>query len=381
MSQQGERCGHEDDWWRELYDADKADTGPGPAADSLDDRFYSAARTLDTRTDPPARRRPDAPPGRRDPGGGRVESGRPDPGRDRAESGRAESSRLESGRVHPGRPDPGRPDPGRIESCRAEPRHPGPDLPQRAAEEGEWWQSTPPALGRDRADSPPVAWPEPTWPEPAWPAPPRLSRPPKPRPPYEDSAGYAAGYAAGDPHGKPGVSTPDDFASDAVPLRESDDFASGLAPFRDPDDLAADAASLPEWDDFASDVASFRDPDDVAADAAPLRDPDDFAVDAASLRDPDARPPAEAEFVGERPPTYEGEPTALPFADPDGIGDLVPDTVLDGARYGSFALRTASLRGDSPRYRGEPRHDALVTARFGSSWEQDWWGCAPSPPR
>ncbi|WSQ74118.1 protein phosphatase 2C domain-containing protein [Streptomyces xinghaiensis] len=71
-------------------------------------------------------------------------------------------------------------------------------------------------------------------------------------------------------------------------------------------------------------------------------------------------------YVGERPPTYQGEPTALPEADPKDLDDLVPDTVLDGARYGTMTLRAASLRGDSARYRGEPRRDALLTARFGS---------------
>ncbi|MYS42547.1 hypothetical protein GTY23_15145, partial [Streptomyces sp. SID5998] len=56
----------------------------------------------------------------------------------------------------------------------------------------------------------------------------------------------------------------------------------------------------------------------------------------------------------------------MPGADPDELDDLVPDTVLDGARYGACTLRAVSLRGDSPRYRGEPRRDALLTARFGS---------------
>ncbi|MGW8356773.1 protein phosphatase 2C domain-containing protein [Streptomyces wedmorensis] len=70
-------------------------------------------------------------------------------------------------------------------------------------------------------------------------------------------------------------------------------------------------------------------------------------------------------FVGSRPPTYEAEPTALPVARPGELADLVPDTVLDGARYGTCTLRAASVRGDSARYRGEPRRDALLTARFG----------------
>lgn len=79
-----------------------------------------------------------------------------------------------------------------------------------------------------------------------------------------------------------------------------------------------------------------------------------------------AQPPAPLRFVGTRPPTYDAEPTALPPADPDDLGDLVADTVLDGARYGVCTLRAASVRGDSARYRGEPRRDSLLTARFGS---------------
>ncbi|MGP2441628.1 protein phosphatase 2C domain-containing protein [Streptomyces sp. JW3] len=80
-----------------------------------------------------------------------------------------------------------------------------------------------------------------------------------------------------------------------------------------------------------------------------------------------ARPrPARRDFVGSGPPTYDPEPTALPPADPDALGDLVADTVLDGARYGSCTLRALSLRGDSARYRGDPRRDALLTARFGA---------------
>ncbi|NEY35747.1 protein phosphatase 2C domain-containing protein [Streptomyces sp. PRKS01-65] len=56
----------------------------------------------------------------------------------------------------------------------------------------------------------------------------------------------------------------------------------------------------------------------------------------------------------------------MPAADPDGLDDLIPDTVLDGARYGACTLRAVSLRGDSPRFRGERRRDALLTARFGT---------------
>jgi hypothetical protein len=72
------------------------------------------------------------------------------------------------------------------------------------------------------------------------------------------------------------------------------------------------------------------------------------------------------DYVGSGPPTYDAEPTALPLADPGELDDLVPDTVLDGARYGACTLRAVSIRGDSARFRGEPRRDALLTARFGA---------------
>ncbi|MFB6960147.1 protein phosphatase 2C domain-containing protein [Streptomyces sp. NPDC056309] len=71
-------------------------------------------------------------------------------------------------------------------------------------------------------------------------------------------------------------------------------------------------------------------------------------------------------YVGSRPPTYAAEPTALPVAEPDGLDVAVPDTVLDGAAYGACTLRAVSIRGDSARYRGESRRDALLTARFGA---------------
>lgn len=80
---------------------------------------------------------------------------------------------------------------------------------------------------------------------------------------------------------------------------------------------------------------------------------------------PPAHRPAVA-HVGDRPPTYESEPTALPATDPQELDALVPDTVLDGARYGTYTLRAASVRGDSARFRGRSRRDALLTVRFGT---------------
>lgn len=100
-------------------------------------------------------------------------------------------------------------------------------------------------------------------------------------------------------------------------------------------------------------------------------DPRSTAPEAPKAPNPPPSPPVPAPaalptFVGDRPPTYDAEPTALPATDAEDLGQLVADTVLDGARYGTYTLRAASMRGDSARYRGEPRRDALLTARFGA---------------
>ncbi|MEV5760182.1 protein phosphatase 2C domain-containing protein [Streptomyces tendae] len=111
--------------------------------------------------------------------------------------------------------------------------------------------------------------------------------------------------------------------------------------------------------------------------AADLREPPEAGPPPRTLSDlpplpPPFLPSADApdgddrDYVGSGPPTYDAEPTALPPADPDGLDGLVPDTVLEGARYGTCTLRAASVRGDSARYRGEPRRDALLVARFGA---------------
>lgn len=94
------------------------------------------------------------------------------------------------------------------------------------------------------------------------------------------------------------------------------------------------------------------------------------AVPAAPAQPPAALPAQRDRYavrhLGERPPTYEGVPGALPHADAADLGALVPDTVLEGARHGTYTLRAASVRGDSARYRGEHRRDFLLTARFGT---------------
>ncbi|RKT18591.1 protein phosphatase 2C-like protein [Streptomyces sp. 1114.5] len=84
-----------------------------------------------------------------------------------------------------------------------------------------------------------------------------------------------------------------------------------------------------------------------------------------AVRAPLADGGAPVPHVGERPPTYGPEPTAVPEADPGSLRGLVPDTVLEGAQYGPSVLRAVSVRGDSARYRGEPRRDSLLVTRFG----------------
>lgn len=103
------------------------------------------------------------------------------------------------------------------------------------------------------------------------------------------------------------------------------------------------------------------------APAGPSR-PQTFAVRQPPPVPPAVQPPERPTVghVGDRPPTYEAEPAALPESGADALDDLAPDTVLDGARYGTYTLRAASVRGDSARFRGEPRRDALLTARFGA---------------
>lgn len=127
---------------------------------------------------------------------------------------------------------------------------------------------------------------------------------------------------------------------------------------------SADGSAAPL---YATDPAAApeREPDSARAPATPGASPPDHPPTVLGFP---ALPPLSTSkgYVGSGPPTYDAEPTALPPADPDDLADLVADTVLDGARYGSWALRAASVRGDSARYRGEPRRDSLLTARFGT---------------
>ncbi|MGR8007404.1 protein phosphatase 2C domain-containing protein [Streptomyces hypolithicus] len=136
------------------------------------------------------------------------------------------------------------------------------------------------------------------------------------------------------------------------------------APHHPPESTAgAGATAPPEAWDAAPAEPLHPAPAEAAHPTAPRPAPHASAV--ATPPHPAGAEPPRAGFVGGGPPTYDAEPTALPVADPRALGELAADTVLDGAQYGTYTLRAASLRGDSARFRGEPRRDALLTARFG----------------
>ncbi|CAL9382985.1 hypothetical protein SUDANB6_01100 [Streptomyces sp. enrichment culture] len=274
MSQQGgSPTGHEDDWWGRLYDDSTGDTGPTAAADSLDDRFTSAAEATAEADGPPAdgagrHAGPRAPAGPRTPA---TAGGVPAP---RAGDRRAAASEDAAHRAGPEPRRPAEPGPARTPAANvpAPRRPPGPPAPPPATA-----PASPP-------ETPPPPPPPPSFPLRSPSPPPSPSAPPVPPAPEPPPSRHDA----------PGV-------------------PSGPPP---------------------------------AAPAAP--------------------PPEPRDHVGSGPPTYDPEPTALPSADPDDPDDLIPDTVLEGAHYGACTLRAVSLRGDSARFRGERRRDALLVARFGA---------------
>ncbi|MFD9073710.1 protein phosphatase 2C domain-containing protein [Streptomyces lasiicapitis] len=224
------------------------------------------------------------------------------------------------------------------------PQPPTPESPLRPA-------SAPPqpAPSEPPRPAPPERQPDPEPPHPSAspaPAPPR--RPP-PEPPRQPTAPPPHRPVAPPPHDPPAYRAPAPWVSSAG--------AAGPVTF--PPARKPEPEPEPEAEGGPSGAST--------AGGTPSSEGSSGAVGAAE-ETPDAggipgRVPA---YVGDGPPTYEAEPTGLPAADPDALGELVADTVLDGARYGTSTLRAASVRGDSARFRGEPRRDALLTARFGT---------------
>ncbi|WP_221351061.1 protein phosphatase 2C domain-containing protein [Streptomyces beigongshangae] len=339
MSQQGERpTGRQDDWWGQLYDDATEDTGPAPASDSLDDRFVSATNTLETPTpEQPSRR-------------GREEhhARPPHPAPDPAPGGTPTGNVPAQG----GTPVPPASSQGRGER-RDQLSRPVPDTrlggtPTGFAENDPppWWPPSgpgaAPAAGKPRTADPRGPVPAAPDPEPSqrgggsrrrrapWEAP--SAEPPRP-------TTFLPGPGA----------TPSTGMSTEVP--------GSAAPTSRP----PTAAGTPTHGDapVAGQTAGTGTDTGAGAGDAPAGAPPDQPFQFPDTPDP-------LGHVGSGPPTYAPEPTALPSADPDALDDLVADTVLDGASYGTCTLRAVSVRGDSARYRGEPRRDSLLTARFGT---------------
>ncbi|MGW4429638.1 protein phosphatase 2C domain-containing protein [Streptomyces tendae] len=356
MSQQGGRptgpTGPEDDWWRQLYDDSTDDTGPTAAPDSLDDRFASASGTV-----------------------AREEAPGPGPG--------TNPPRSDPTAPEPGRPWWSRPQPSTVPGPRTAPPDDNPPPPPTGPPDAGTPAPPPPRAPWEPppgAPTVPVSFPSGRGPgsgpergpgagrsgavtagqssgaeEPASPqrsdgrpgdvppgAPSRPADPPGPRAPWEPPSGAPTGpvsFPSGPGAGRSGGASPgSDGRRQGGGPRGLTTSGIGAADLREPPEAGP--------------------PPRTVSDLPPLPPPFLPSVDAPDGDDRD--------YVGSGPPTYDAEPTALPPADPDGLDGLVPDTVLEGARYGTCTLRAASVRGDSARYRGEPRRDALLVARFGA---------------
>ncbi|WP_369392866.1 protein phosphatase 2C domain-containing protein [Streptomyces sp. CG1] len=415
MSQQGGRPARpEDDWWGQLYDDSTEDTGPGAAPDTLDDRFASAKHTVTGRQTPAAR--DDAGPGDGDRGSGADVGGDVGTvGHGDGDPPTALSSRPALPSQRAPEPPPLPPFPAPTTPVDAPPlRHTPWDRPPAPPEPPRPPEQQPPAPPAERPVYKP---PTPTAPAdrsvPEPPAPPAerpVYKPPTPTAPADRSVPEPPAPPAERPVYKPPTPTapadrsaPEPLAPPGerpvyrppMPTAPADRSApEPLAPpaerpvYRPPMPPAPVDRSVPEPPAPPADRSTPEPPAPPAAPAVPPepqappapavppqtppaitspRPPEAAADDPAppSALVPPPPPPSAIDYVGSGPPTYDPEPTALPGADPDGLGELVADTVLDGARYGACTLRAVSLRGDSARYRGEPRRDSLLTARFG----------------
>ncbi|MYT38517.1 hypothetical protein GTY66_21015 [Streptomyces sp. SID8356] len=369
MSQQGEKpAAHEDDWWRKLYDETAPDTGPGSAPDSLDDRFDSVSDTVGGAAAPERGPAPGPEARAGGPTGPRTERGpepeaedlppEPWPG---ARTEREPERQGELGHLPappPGRPtgppqEPGVPGPASVPAPAPQserPADPAPD-PRSAWDAYPAAPATAPVPATAPASAPATApstasapAPDPAPSVPSIPATPPVPAAP-PLPAVTPSAASPAPAAVPGPRdtvfpapweapaGPPGP-RPRTFAAPKPPAPEPEVTADGTATVPDPGALHR---LPPDW--AASDA-----PADGGGGTRPL-----------------------VGHLGDRPPTYDADPAALPAATSENLDALVPDTVLDGARYGTYTLRVASVRGDSARFRGEPRRDALLTARFGAA--------------
>ncbi|MFE7483544.1 protein phosphatase 2C domain-containing protein [Streptomyces sp. NPDC057552] len=346
MSQQGEKsAAHEDDWWRKLYDETAPDTGPSSAPDSLDDRFDSVSDTVSSAV---GHQRDTARHADRDVGRGVGPDVGPGTARD----------------TYPGPEPERRPEPQPEAERKPDPRSAWD--PYREPEAYEEPERKPQAYGTPEAARMPYEEPErkaygTTEPE----RKPYVARESAQKP-YVARESAQRPYAAPEP--KP------ELEPEPEPYR-----ASAPAPLPAPRNTAFPApweapSGPPVPRTFAAPKPPEPEPPPAPPAAGPVTVPDpsalhelppDWAASDAPADGGGARPLVD--HLGDRPPTYDAEPAALPAATSENLDALVPDTVLDGARYGTYTLRAASVRGDSARFRGEPRRDALLTARFGAA--------------
>ncbi|MFC8336389.1 protein phosphatase 2C domain-containing protein [Streptomyces rubiginosohelvolus] len=368
MSQQGEKpAAHEDDWWRKLYDESAPDTGPGRAADSLDDRFDSVS---DTVSGPADTRRATTRATARDPYADAYE----DPFADRYESPDADGHEDPYPVGDPVASGPF-PDPPAVPA----PPPPGPApvvIPDPAVASGPVEELRPGrAAVPDPASDPSLAPGRPPA-SAAGPAPDFVPAPPESSPSAAPSA-----EVPGPPSAPASASAPAPASTPAAVPAQPSAPPSGLVPdpriSPPPPPTAPPTTSFPApWEAPGGQAGprTFAAPRVPAAAAEADGQPEaGLAPDPSALHELPPDPSVAADVrpavahLGDRPPTYDAEPAALPSATSENLDGLVPDTVLDGARYGTYTLRTASVRGDSARFRGEPRRDGLLTARFGAA--------------
>ncbi|WP_330299246.1 protein phosphatase 2C domain-containing protein [Streptomyces sp. NBC_00503] len=317
MSQQGAGA---DDWWHKLYEDPDAGPETDPR-DTLDHRFRSAAVMV-------------APPVS---GEGAILPGqRRDPARPDRPTGEEQAPPQVA--AEPVVTEPTAPEPVVAEPVAPEPVAPPPVVPEPVVPEPVAPQAWSPAEG---------AYGESLLP-----------------PPRDPRAGGQTWYALGDvsvppalPAEGPAGAEPDELPvwswgapGDEGPRGDEPGPAPAVEPGPAAPQPAGRAPVRPAAAGTETAVAG------TAAAAGAAKDPAPAVL---------AERPVTA-HLGDRPPTYAPEPVALPTADPAALSALTPDTVLEGAQYGGYTLRAASLRGDSARFRGEPRRDFLLTARFGA---------------
>ncbi|MEV7419850.1 hypothetical protein [Streptomyces sp. NPDC089919] len=302
MSQQGDA----DDWWRNLYEDFPPDSSP-PSGESLDAHFHAASHLSAPPAAPPA---PGVPPARPEPAAG-------PPAPDPHQAGGLPPRPRAPWEAPPGAPPGAPPEAGSPPVPPSGPAEPPPTVVDLAV----------PAPG---AEAGPPAGPEPAVP------------PPPEAPPAAPGDGRLAGETSQGQGHAPGLPAQRSGPPPVLPPVPPPGAAGG------PEGTVAGPPAVPPPP---------AEPPAPPAGAAPGH-PHRPVVPGHPHR-PVVR------YLGDRPPTYEGEPGVLPRTDPAGLEALVHDTVLEGARYGRYTLRAASVRGDSARYRGEVRRDCLLTARFG----------------